>query len=136
MDLNTKLEFSSIERQKILLADIVVISGGETLLLWKLLKKTRMISALQKFVQKENFILGGYSAGAIILTPTLRIIHFFGNDDFEDNIEQFEALNFVNFEILPHFSEERHAVKLEEYKKLIKYPIKVISDSGYILVEK
>ena len=135
VDIDPKQKFPSIERQKIITADIVVISGGNTLKLAHMLRQNHMMSALTKFTHRKQFVLAGYSAGAILLTPSLRISPFIHNEIQENTMGNLRGLNLVNYEILPHYSKEKHKKQLEEYQKLTEYPVKPLRDSEFLVHE-
>ncbi|MEI6352976.1 MAG: Type 1 glutamine amidotransferase-like domain-containing protein [Candidatus Nomurabacteria bacterium] len=128
---NTEQEYRNLLR-----ANILVISGGNTFVLLKNLRKSGLDAAIKEFVKKEDIILAGMSAGGLVLTPTIQICE--SVSEFSDNIvnlHNLTGLNIVNFEISPHFTKEKFGKELVDYKSLSKNEVKEISDDDYIVID-
>ena len=138
VDIGEEAKYPTIERQKILNADIIVISGGDTIELARLLKKSKMLANLRKFVKKKNYVLGGYSAGAIIMTPNLNVLKILHENDEEmlTRLELYSGLSFIDFEIFPHYSPSAYQEKLDSYRKKTNNVVKPLPDSEFIIIDK
>jgi peptidase E len=97
---------------------------------------------IKEFVEKENFILAGYSAGAYILTPSIALCRAIRDqkhrrkyeEDF-DEINDLNGLNIVNFEIFAHYSEIHHQTLLKNFRSKSKRKIREITEEGYIVLD-
>jgi dipeptidase E len=120
------------EIQKLALANILLITGGNTFGLLHRLKNTGLDKAILEFTQKENFIIAGFSAGAIVLTPNIEVCNI---EKFDSNIvslKDLTGLGIVNFEIFPHYNKRDEKI-LQNYLKTSKNEIRRISDDDYII---
>ena len=81
-------------------SDIIYIAGGNTFTLLQAIHEHNLQQALITIFQKKVVI--GVSAGAIILTPTIRIAHEVQPDEYK-KVTSFHGLNLVPYEIYPHY---------------------------------
>ena len=61
------------ESMKILESDVLIITGGNTFVLLNHLRESGLIPAVKQFAQTEGKTILGFSAGAIIMSPTIRM---------------------------------------------------------------
>lgn len=123
------------ERAKLLDSNILVISGGNTFALLNNLRKSGLDDAIIEFTQKPNFILSGFSAGALVLTPTIAICKL---PDFDENlvgINDLNGLKIFDFEVFPHYVDDSHKQILENYRATTKYQVREMSDEEFITVD-
>lgn len=125
---------SKEEIQKLLKANILVISGGNTFVLLDNLRKSGLNKAIKEFVKKDNFVLAGMSAGALVLTPSIKISELIGSSENSRGIKDLTGLNIVDIEIFPHFDREKHDDLLKKYKTISKSEVKTISNDDYVLI--
>lgn len=85
-------------------ADAVVVGGGNTWQLVKMLHKKGLMKAIRKRV-KRGIPYIGWSAGSNIACPTLRTT----NDMPVAEPSKFKTLNLVPFQINPHYLDEHPA---------------------------
>lgn len=135
-DFNIIDNHSSDEKEKVKLleSNILLISGGNTFTLLNNLRKSGLSRTINEFTQKPNFILSGFSAGALILTPTIAIC---GLPNFDENlvgITNFEGLGVIDFEVFPHYEEELHKNIIENYRHRSSFQVREISDDDFITV--
>jgi peptidase E len=123
------------EIEKLLSANVLVITGGNTFTLLRNLKSSGLEKAIKIFVEKDEFVISGFSAGALILTPTINICNLPNYDENLVGLKDLAGLNLVNYEVFPHYSVEHNEV-LEAYRKTADNEVKEISDEDYILIEK
>jgi len=81
-------------------AEAIVVSGGNTFQLVNLLHKNKLIEPIQKRVA-QGIPYIGWSAGANVACPTLMTT----NDMPIVQPESFSALNLINFQINPHYTD-------------------------------
>jgi peptidase E len=123
-------------KNKLLRANILLITGGNVCVLLKNLRQSGLDQAILAFTQKEQYVLAGYSAGAMILTPTIELaaVNPLINENNGVGLTNFAALNLVGFEIFPHYEETQRNF-LQHYQTLTPYPVKTLTDEEYVIVE-
>lgn len=123
------------EKDKLLTSNILVISGGNTFNLLHNLRESGLEKSIKSFAAKPDFILAGFSAGAIVLTPSIEVCNLPGFDENQMRINDFSGLGMVNFEIFPHYEEKIHKTILESYRKTAANKVKEITDENYISID-
>lgn len=122
------------EQDKLLTSDVLLISGGNTFQLLYNLRRSGLDNTVIKFSQKQNFVLAGFSAGALVLTPTINICNPPGFDENLVGLEDLNGLNLIDFEVFPHYNKDIHSEALANYQEVTGRPVKAITNEGYILV--
>lgn len=133
--IDNSVEEATKEIQKLLSANILVITGGNTFTLLRNLRRSGLDKAVLNFSKKDNFVISGFSAGALVLTPTIKIC---GLPNFDENVvglKDLSGLKLVDFEVFPHYSESMKET-LAEYRKKTSNEVKEITDDDYLLIEK
>ena len=133
---------ATIEIEKLMKSNILIISGGDPFQLLINLRKSGLDNAIRKFTQKKEFILTGYSAGAYVLTPTLKTAKIF-NENYpggmkyktQDKLKDFTGLGIVDFEIIAHYSATQHEIIFENYIENNKRKVKPIAVNEFILID-
>ncbi len=130
------------EVEKIRNANIIVMTGGNTFWLINRLRETGADKAILEVSQKSDFVISGWSAGAMVLTPTIAIgglPHRDGSktpmDENKLSLTDLTGLNLVNFEIFPHYVEEMQKHTLENYKKETENEVKALTDDEYVVID-
>jgi dipeptidase E len=126
---------SGKEKNKLLSSNILVISGGNTFKLLDNLRESSLDNTILEFIKKENFVLSGFSAGALILTPTIEVCNLPNYDKNEVGLEDLTGLGIVNFEVFPHYSEQEYKDLLKEYKKQTKNEVREITNENCIVLD-
>ena len=130
------------EKEKLRNSNILIISGGDPFQLLINLRKSGLDTAITQFTKKEEFIIAGYSAGAYVLTPTLKTAKIF-NENYpggkkyktQDKIKDFTGLGIVDFEIFAHYSEVHHKKILDHYIESRSKNVKTIADNEFLVVD-
>ncbi len=129
-------QIRSVEEQdKILTSNVLVISGGNTFNLLHNLRESGLDNSIKQFLSKPDFVLSGFSAGALVLTPNIKICNL---PDFDENfivLKDLNALNIVDFEVFPHYNEGIHEKMLVDYRKATSNRVREITDENYINIE-
>ena len=125
-------EDATEEITKLSSANILLITGGNPCILLRNLRKSGMNKVIVNLAHKEQCVLAGYSAGAMIFSPTIQMAA--EDDNIGVGLTNFDAFNFVNYEIFPHYSEETQAT-FEQYKQVAQHIVKPLRDNEYVLVE-
>lgn len=129
--------FDQTMRNEAFKSDIIHLGGGNTFHFLTYLKSTGILKQLKDFV-KSGGVLTGLSAGGIVMTPNIQTASFpsFDCDENYDNIKNFKAMNFVDFEFFPHYKNSpRYDKELLAYSKKIKIPLYACPDGSGIVVE-
>ena len=122
------------EKEKLDKANILVITGGNTFTLLRNLKKSGLDKSIKDFVLKKEFVLAGFSAGAIVLTPTISICGLPGYDENLVELKDLTGFNLVGFEVFPHYSDDKIEI-LQKYRATTKNEVKTITNDEFIVIE-
>jgi len=122
------------QQAKLLSSNIVVISGGNTFKLLRNLRKSSLDKSIKEFVTKPDFVLAGFSAGAIVLTPTIAVCNLPNFDENLVGLDDLSGLGIVNFEIFPHYEKKSHETVLENYRKTTINKVREVADEDYISI--
>lgn len=129
-------QIRSVEEQdKIRTSNILVISGGNTFNLLDNIRKSGLEISIRQFLDKPDFVLSGFSAGALVLTPNIKICNLPNFDNNMIELKDLEALNIVDFEIFPHFNKDIHKEMLRDYRRATDNRVCEITDEDYINVD-
>jgi dipeptidase E len=134
--INNSLEGDDAQEEikKMMGCSVLLITGGNTYHLLRNLKRSGMDGAVIEFINREDSVFSGFSAGAIVVTPRIDIVGI--GDDCDVNevgLKDLSALGIVDYEIYPHFS-EGYQEDIDTYKK--KNPgveVKKLRDDEYII---
>lgn len=123
-------------------ANILVMTGGNTFWLLDYLRKSGLDQVIKDMTKKDEFVISGWSAGAMVLTPTIAIGGLPGRDGGKSAMDEnkvgltdLTGLNLVSFEIFPHYDEEKQKQTLENYRKETTNEVKALTDDEYIVVD-
>jgi len=130
---NSKVD-SREEVEKLMRSNILVITGGNSFTLLSNLKRSGMDKVIGDFAKKDNFVLMGMSAGALVLTPTIEVCNLPSYDNNDVGLEDLSGLSLVDFEIFPHYSKE-YEEDLNIYRKRAKNKVREIVDGDSILFD-
>jgi dipeptidase E len=122
------------ERDRLLSSNILVISGGNTFTLLDNLRKSGLDKALVEFAKKDNFVLSGFSAGALVLTPTIKMCNLPNFDDNLVGLTDVTGLGIVDFEVFPHYNELTQKDLLDTYRQTAEHKIREISNEDSIII--
>lgn len=109
----------------------LIVTGGNAFEMLKNFTENGYIEAISDFLQKENIIYSGFSAGAMLLTPSLSIAD---EDPFNENEIDWKSSNglyVLNFELFPHF-EDKYKETLEKYQHKTQNKIVTLTDEEYL----
>ena len=132
-----------IEKQKILSSNILIISGGNTFKLLDNLRQSGLDKAVIEFWQKDNVVLSGFSAGAIVLAPKIDVASQPSGIDPTDmsdenivGITDLAGLGILDFEVWPHYYEDSDKETLEKYKDTCSDEVKTIGDNEIVVIDR
>ncbi|WP_419874899.1 Type 1 glutamine amidotransferase-like domain-containing protein [Candidatus Pristimantibacillus sp. PTI5] len=122
--------------------DVIYISGGNPFNLLFHTKKSGADEILRKLAS-QNVVIVGVSAGAILLGPNIKIVHFFTPQMNTLNIEDFTALDLTSKLIFPRYDREdlfkdgtgkSIEDRLEEFEALEKCEVTRLKDDQCISI--
>ncbi len=135
VDNSKRGEQTEVEKQKILSSNILIITGGNTFKLLNYLRRSGLDKAIIEFWKKEEIVLSGFSAGAIVLSPSIDTAKTGVGDVNELGINDLTGLNIVNFNIWPHYESVQKA-EVIKYKTKIQNELKTISNDEVLIIDK
>lgn len=98
------------------------LAGGNVFLLRRALKYAGLDKYLTSKVKNDEIILGGESAGAIVMGPTLKYSQMDTNEDSPNYIPDgyhdgviWDGLSLVNFVPIPHYLAEDYGDEINRY---------------------
>ena len=126
--------------------NFIWLAGGNVFLLRRALKYTDLDRYFYDAVRKNEIILGGESAGAIVMGPTLKFseMEADGHEDsptiipngYESRII-WDGLNFINYVPVPHFHDADYGSEIDNYINRLKkagLPYKPMTNDQAIMV--
>ncbi len=110
--------------------DMLYIAGGNTFRLLEDIRQGVGVEKLKEIIHVSRLVIG-VSAGAVVLTPTIRVVSQIQPDDNLTKTEDYSGLNMLDYEILPHYSD---SLLKDTLKYQTKYQTKLATctDSGFI----
>jgi dipeptidase E len=122
----------SVEEEKLIQANILLISGGNTFKLLNHLRLSGLNQAIKDFWIRDNVVLAGFSAGAIVLTPSIETAR--AGDPNELGVKDLTGLGIVRFEVWPHYDPSQK-IELEKIRSNRKIEIKTIGNDEVITID-
>lgn len=123
---------------------LIWVRGGNVFILKRAFEQSGLNKILPELLQKDAFVYGGYSAGAIVVTPTL-----IGVDIVDDAAQippgysadfSWEGLNLVPYSIAPHFEsnhpESEKISQVVQYFKVNNIPFKSLRDGEVLVINR
>ena len=108
----------------------IYVCGGNTFKLMKYVQESNFKEEVIKCLDRGGLYIGT-SAGAIIATPTIQIAGEIEPDENEVNLTNLEAMNLIEFEVLPHYEHSMDS-ELEIYKNKTFREVKTITNDEII----
>lgn len=136
LDNSLREEGAEAEIGKMMKVDILLMSGGNTFILLDHLRKSGFDDAIKKFAKQPGKIIAGFSAGAIVLTPSIDTAEGLLPDPDENvvGLEDLTALGLVDFEVYPHYEKDKHLARIEEYKKKTDHEVKTLAADDVLII--
>lgn len=117
--------------------DVIELIGGNPYYLLDSILKNGFLDVLCNFAKNKCLI--GCSAGAVVLTPTLKLIDLFTPEMNIVNLNNLSACNLTDVQIFPHYSKftkkfDRLEEKLSNYEKTNNCKVVRLNDGEGIVV--
>lgn len=113
--------------------NIIHIEGGNTFYLLKAIRETGFDEILKKFIT-EGKVFIGTSAGAYVMCPTIEVSDWNKTGKERFGVSDFTALGYVPFVLKAHY-EVGMKETINEKKKTLRYPLRILRDGQGIAIE-
>ena len=126
------------QRQKFETINILLVSSGDAYPMLANLRKSGLDQYIQTFWGKSECILAGFSAGALLMTPSININKLRKQTEasYRKYTEsQLKALNIVDFTVYPHYDKYRNKSILDNYRSTYPTEIKALPDDHWYIIE-
>jgi dipeptidase E len=123
---------SAAEFERAFASDIIYLAGGNTFYFLKHLRTAGAMERLKKFAEK-----GGVIAGALIMSPTVRLAADpgLGPDENEVGLKNHDGLGLFQFEFSPHYEPTKKQINAHlAYSLRTQYPVFAIEDGAGIII--
>jgi dipeptidase E len=119
------------------------IRGGNVFVLQRAVEQSGFNKVIVEMLKNDQIVYAGYSAGAIITTPTLHGIELIDNpSEIPEGYKKdfsWEGMSLVSYSIAPHYQsdhpESKAIEKLVQYFEDKKMPYKKLRDGEVVVVE-
>ena len=125
---------AQIEIEKLKSATVLLITGGNTFKLLNHLRKSGLDKAIVEFWKKDKIVLAGFSAGAIVVSPSIKTAAIYG-DENTPGLTDISGLGIIDFEVWPHY-EINQAQKLADYKSTCSHEVTIIGNDDVIVIDR
>lgn len=143
LDLRHYFDNSGGLAQKLGTYGLLWIRGGNVFLLRRAMKQSGFDTLIRPFVESEQLVYAGFSAGSCVATPNLHGIELV--DDITQSADGYDpevlwdGLNFVPYAIAPHYRsdhpESADIEKTVEYFQTRNLPYKTLRDGEAIVID-
>lgn len=120
------------EAEKIKNSNAIILTGGNTFKFLHHLKESGLDKVIIEFAKSGKTIVG-FSAGAIILSPTIEIAELPTLDDNLVGITELTGLRLIDFDVYPHYEESKHQAIVDEYEKRTGRQVKRLTNEDLIV---
>jgi dipeptidase E len=129
--------------QKLSEFDAVWVRGGNVFVLKRAIEMSGFDTAIRALLEQDVIVYGGYSAGALVTTPTLKGLEIVDNpNEVPPGYKQefsWNGMALVPYSLAPHYkSDHPESAKIEkvvEYYKQHNMPHKTLSDGEVIVID-
>jgi peptidase E len=136
LDNTVSKEKAKKKHEKLDKCNVLLITGGNTFELLHNLRRNGFDEKIKDFSKREDTIMASFSAGAIVLGPTLRLLNSRWRKLRGSNkvgIKDLECLSIVKEEVFPHYGKNDEKA-LEEYKKKYNTEVITLKDYDFLVV--
>jgi peptidase E len=136
--LNNRLdgEEAKEELEKLDRCNVLLITGGNTYELLRNLRVSGFDKKIVEFSKRDGTVVVGFSAGAIVLGTTLRLLkhrHLELRDTNKVNIKDINGLGIIDKEIFPHYTDDDKE-DLDKYIKKYNTEVITLKDDEFLVV--
>jgi peptidase E len=136
--LNNRLENDKAKREleKLDRCNVLLITGGNTYELLKNLRASGFDEKIKDFSKRDDTVIAGFSAGAIVLGSTLRLLNNRWSklrDINKVGIKDINGLGIIDKEIFPHYT-DGDKEDLDKYIKEYNTEVITLKDDEFLVV--
>jgi peptidase E len=134
--LNNRLEGDEEELEKLDRCNVLIITGGNTYELLRNLRVSGFDKKIVEFSKRDGTVVVGFSAGAIVLGTTLRLLehrHVELKDTNKVGIKDINGLGIIDKEIFPHYT-DGDKEDLDKYIKKFNTEVITLKDDEFLVV--
>lgn len=143
LDLRDYFPDNSGLREKVLEFGLVWVRGGNVFVLKRAFEQSGFGGIISDLIKSNSLVYGGYSAGALVVTPTLRGVELVDDpgpvpEGYKKDFS-WDGLALVDYSIAPHYKSEHP--ETEAIEKVVQYfeknamPFKTLRDGEVIVVD-
>lgn len=130
-------DFDTQSPEELVSFDVVELIGGNPYYLLNSILTNGFTDVLRDFADNKCII--GCSAGAVVLTPSIKLIDLFTPEMNIVNLNDLSACNFTDIQIFPHYSKfikrfEGLEEKISNYEKANNCKVARLNDGDAIIV--
>ena len=112
-DLDLKNKTEEDINKSLVMADILLVAGGDTFYLMEKLQENGADRAIKNFISRGGIYIGS-SAGSIVCCPTIEGAEKFDNPNLAPNLENFSGMGIFNEVVIPHTHKEKYFERIKE----------------------
>jgi len=136
--LNNRLEGEDIKKEleKLDRCNVLLISGGNTYELLRNLRISGFDKKIVEFSERDDTVVVGFSAGAVVLGTTLRLLEYRWEELKDNNtvgIKDIDGLGIIDKEIFPHYT-DGDKEDLDKYIKKFNTEVITLKDDEFLVV--
>jgi peptidase E len=124
------------ELKKLDMCNVLLISGGNTYELLRNLRISGFDKKIVEFSERDDTVVVGFSAGAIVLGTTLRLLEYRWEGLRDSNtvsIKDISGLGIIDKEIFPHYT-DGDKEDLDKYIKKFNTEVITLKDDEFLVV--
>ena len=130
-------DFDTQSPAELISFDVIELIGGNPYYLLNSILKNGFMDVLRDFADNKCII--GCSAGAVALTPTLKLIDIFTPEMNIVNLNNLSACNLTDVQIFPHYGKfikrfKNLEEKISNYERINQYKVIRLNDGDAIMV--
>lgn len=130
-------DFDTQSPEELVSFDVVELIGGNPYHLLNSILMNGFVDVLRYFADNKCII--GCSAGAVVLTPTLKLIDIFTPEMNIVNMRDLSSCNFTDVQLFPHYSKfikrfDRLEERISNYEKTNQCEVIRLNDGEGIIV--
>lgn len=111
IDIENEQEISL--REKLHIADILFVAGGNTFYLLDRARKSGFDRIVRELVDEGKYYIGS-SAGAVIAGPTIEPVKSIDDSSQASDLDSFEGFHLLDKVVIPHADHPKYAQKIQD----------------------
>ena len=113
--------------------DVIFVQGGNPFYFLNAVCESGFQKVAEEMIEKGKIYIG-QSAGSMLAGPTIETGLWKRKDRERYGVTDMTGMNWIDFNIFPHYKEEYKSIVDEEVAKS-KYPVKILTNDQAILIQ-